>query len=700
MPAGSARALSALSLAACVTLAGCLSPQEATERADAAVYSIIEDKQQAALGQTEDFTIEELEDRLRRKLMLEQNLPVAGEASFGREYLSPVPKQPDGVSADLPLPEQANLHPTQQVKVVGVNEPTLSTDLALLQIGGHPSEVIAVDQPTDAFPVDVEPPEPVVLTLVEALQVGATNSRQYQDEKERVYLSALRLDLERDQFEFRFGAVLDADAGAELEGEDVAGLVVSPSLDVSKAFKNGIGITSRIGVDLAKLLTGSRPESLGIVADTSIVIPLLRGAGVEVVTEDLQQAERDVIYAIWRFERFKREFAVATVSRYFDVLVARDQISNAAATLRRLSINVARSQALFETGRLPGVQLDLVRSNELAAQSRLIRAEQRYEQSLDQFKVFLGLPADAFIVLDDQTLVELEAEADSILGQLAEDGRGPDLGDQVDPEGGVDVDLLDRSATTLPVPAADDPPPEPVLEETTALVSFLDRVQADRLIRLALRQRLDLAATYGRVLDAQRQTVVAADGLEGVFNIVGGASYGSGRGLFSGAQPDGTIDFGEGSYRLGIDFALPIERTAERNNYRRSLIALEQAVRDAQAAEDGVKADVRQRLRVLRTAAEDLRIQFESIRVAQRRLEAANMLVDEGRGNTRDLTEAEDDLTDAQDDFIRALVDYRVAELELQRDTGVLQVGPSGLFEETPLEDPSAATGRSDSGTT
>ena len=66
-------------------------------------------------------------------------------------------------------------------------------------------------------------------------------------------------------------------------------------------------------------------------------------------------------------------------------------------------------------------------------------------------------------------------------------------------------------------------------------------------------------------------------------------------------------------------------------------------------------------------------------------MEAASLLVSLGRGDTRDITDAEDDLTEAQDNFTEALVDYRVSELELQRDLGVLQVTPDGLYEEVDL---------------
>lgn len=737
--------------AACVAslIAGCIPPQYAARDADRAAYDIIEQKQQAALGRTEPFTIELPEDQLRRKLMLDQHLPAAGPASFGRAFLPPVPKEPEGVSENLPLPPEAEVVDRPAVRVTGVNALNLSTDIFLAQIGSDPTArrpdvsdppgtgiVLGPPAPT------AEPLPPLLLTLLDALQVGARNSRQYQAQKEQVYLTALALDLERDQFEFRFAGTLDADVAADFEGQDTAGVVVTPALGVDKVFKSGAILSTRIGLDLARLLTGDGGESLGVIADASLTIPLLRGAGVEVVTEPLQQAERDAIYAIWDFERFKRTFAVDVTRRYYNVLQSLDQITNARATYERLRENSARSRALYEEGRLPAVQVDQVVSNQINARERVILAEQRYEQQLDEFKVFLGLPADARVVLDTNELRALEPLAERVLGPVAERETAADFarggavgtGDApatepdrdlnpgadapLDPEARrerdarLDQDALDEaiSPTTQPGPTTgpDVTLPEPVdpadinerlgedadvevpgvATELADATSFYDKVDVEyraEAIRIALANRLDLAVTYGGVADAQRVTVVAADRLNAVLDLVGSADYSDRRGAFSGGAANGQLRFDEGSYRLGLRLDLPIERTAERNQYRQSLIALDRAVRAAQEAEDNVKLDVLRALRDLRVAAEDLKIQALAIEVAQRRVELANALLNLGRGETRDVTEAEQDLVNAQDSFTRSLVDFRLAELELRRDLGVLEVDETGLYAEAPL---------------
>src|SRR5690606_23006588 len=145
----------------------------------------------------------------------------------------------------------------------------------------------------------------------------------------------------------------------------------------------------------------------------------------------------------------------------------------------------------------------------------------------------------------------------------------------------------------------------------------------------------------------------------------------------------------DAAYQALLEIDLPLERTAERNAYRESWIFLERAVRDYQELEDSVKAEVRDRLRTLLEAREGQRIEAAAVFLAERRVDSARKFLDAGRAQTRDLLEAQEDLVSAQNDLTAALVAYRIAELELQRDMGLLQVGPDGLWTEfVPGDDP------------
>jgi outer membrane protein TolC len=87
-------------------------------------------------------------------------------------------------------------------------------------------------------------------------------------------------------------------------------------------------------------------------------------------------------------------------------------------------------------------------------------------------------------------------------------------------------------------------------------------------------------------------------------------------------------------------------------------------------------------LRSLFEARENLFIQAQAVRLAQKRVKSVNLFLEAGRAQMRDLLEAQDSLLGAQNSLTSAVVNYRVTELELQRDMGLLKVDENGLWQE------------------
>ena len=105
-------------------------------------------------------------------------------------------------------------------------------------------------------------------------------------------------------------------------------------------------------------------------------------------------------------------------------------------------------------------------------------------------------------------------------------------------------------------------------------------------------------------------------------------------------------------------------------------------MRDFQKLEDSIKLAVRNELRDMLQARESLEIQTKSVFVAQKRVKSINMFLEAGRAEIRDLLEAEESLLSAQNQLTAAVVNYRIAELEIQRDMGLLMVDSKGLWKE------------------
>jgi len=603
---------------------GCRSPGEYRQQADGVSYDIIKEKQAQALGRTEPFAIETPADTLRRRLLLDQNLPYTANASLGSRDADRIEEWPaddylDSHDEEDPLPNS-------------------------FDTGGR-----------------------LQLTLVDTLQIAAHESRVYQSRKEAVFQAALRLDLERDQFRNTWSGVLEGLSETELErqvviddkgntdGETVSGVEYGGSLGLFRRFKNGITFTGLLGLDLVSLLTQNRMFSRGVYADASISIPLMRGAGEFVVTEPLTQAERDVVYAIYEFERFKREFAVQIADDFFGVLRAADQVQNEEENYRGLITSTRRARRLADAGRLPEIQVDQSVQDELRARNRWVAAVEAHQRRLDAFKLTLGLPTDSDIELDHTELEALVARAERVVPE--EEPRDPD-----------------RPAEAAGAPTRLPPPGEGTkgpyeLEEPLA-------------IRVALEHRLDLRVVLGRVYDAQRGVAVAADQLRADVTLLGGGFAGERRSLSTVALEDADLRPDEGVYSALLTVDLPLERTAERNAYRLSLIGFEQAIRDLHELEDEIKLTVRNRLSELLEARETLQIQALAVVVAKRRVDSTTLFLEAGRAEIRDLLEAQEALVSAQNTLTAALISYRVGELALQRDLGVLAVNERGLWQE------------------
>ena len=183
--------------------------------------------------------------------------------------------------------------------------------------------------------------------------------------------------------------------------------------------------------------------------------------------------------------------------------------------------------------------------------------------------------------------------------------------------------------------------------------------------------------------DAQRQVVVAADALRAQLTVGAEAR-------FADNDADGTASFQGTEYAALLSLDLPIDprtRTAERNTYRTSLINLERATRSVQDLEDQIKLSIRSELRTLLESRESLKIQAQSVVVAEKRVRSATLFLEAGRAEIRDLLEAQDSLLSAQNSLTAAVVNYRIAELQFQRDLDLLTITKEGLWQEFSPED-------------
>jgi len=456
-----------------------------------------------------------------------------------------------------------------------------------------------------------------VLRLCDAVQTAVVQNRDYQAQKESLYLQVLSLTQARHDFAPQ---LFSSFAGGYTNDGNEETVDAGGGLGLRQTLADGGQLSVDVATNWLRYLGRDPRTSLASVLSASFRQPLLRGAGRKVAQENLTQAERDSLYEMRRFARYRKEFVVEIVSTYYRVLQAQDDVTNTENNFLSLQDTQERLAMMAQAGRLARFEVQQAQQQTLQARDSYIQAQESYALALDQYKLFLGLPPTSSLELDPNELTALK-----------------------------ELEITDPN------------------------------FDVDEAVKTALATRLDLLTSIDQVEDARRKIVVAEDALQAELNLVGNMEVDSGDGT-----EFHKFNFERSRYGAGVELDLPFERTAERNNYRRALINLMRQERACSQAFDQVKLDIRQACRDLRKAATRYKIQQVSLQLAQRREESTKLLVDAGRATTRDWLDAQADLFSSQTGCTDALVTYYIAKLNYARDMELLQVKPDGSWYEQP----------------
>ncbi|MEI7902083.1 MAG: TolC family protein [bacterium] len=458
------------------------------------------------------------------------------------------------------------------------------------------------------------------LSLTGALCVAARNDRKYQKFKEDIFFRALDLDYQQYAFETSFSGmllgVLTGGAGADQARGASEGAA-------ARKLPDGTAVAARLALDVVSLLNDDW-HSTSISGDLTVTVPLMRGAGRDIVREPLTQAERDLANAIRAFVYYRQTYAVSVASGYFRVLELAQRLKNALENERRLEENSKRAEMMFDAGRMQRIQVDQARTDLLKAGESVILSRMNYATGLDVFKMTLGLPPEAPVTVDPEELRRLEKQME----QVAESKKSA---------------------------AADFP------EESDSF-------------RIALASRQDLLITRSLLEDTERGVMLAADALRADVALNVGLATERDRAM-------GDARFADTDrWTAGIRAGFPWDRRKERNAFKKQLILVEQAKRILEEQEDRVKLDVRSGLRTLVAARSSYENQIEAMKVAQLRVQSNDLFLQSGRSTMRDILEAESAMLDARNALCSSVIQWHISELALRRDMGVLDVSDAGIW--------------------
>lgn len=159
------------------------------------------------------------------------------------------------------------------------------------------------------------PAKPFLITLEQAVELGLINSREYQDRREDLYLTALPVTQQRFAFSTQWFAAEQA-ARERIGREAPEGghnrWNTQSNLGFAKLFSTGALLLFNVA-NQTVFEFGNTPRSIISSSTLSLDLfqPLLRGGGRAVTLEPLTQAERGLLYQIRLYARFRKEFFVA-----------------------------------------------------------------------------------------------------------------------------------------------------------------------------------------------------------------------------------------------------------------------------------------------------------------------------------------------------------------------------------------------------
>lgn len=465
------------------------------------------------------------------------------------------------------------------------------------------------------------PPPPrrnvLELDLFGSLRYAVRYNRRYRSEMDSLYLAALDVTLERHLLSPRpFAGGGLRYTGSQGDNDYRSALTATMNAGVRQQLPYGGEIVAEALVSFVNAINGNVADGESATVALSGSIPLLRGAGL-VNLEPLISSERELVYAIRGFEDFRREFAIDVANAYFRLLSSYQAINN-----RRQQVLIS-ANLLERTRAIYAANLGVVEG--VRSLRRLTFLEvQRSEQQLLSSQADLLNAQEAYLnALDDFKIL------------LGMDVR-------------QDLDIV------------------PVELEVE-----IPELENRDLIELAYVFRLDLQTARDRIDDARRTVAIAQNGLLPGLDLVARGEL-SNRANTPARQLDSrTLD-----YSAGLNLDLPVDRLRERNLLRRALIQFHAARRVYEDLSDRVTADVRSAVRGIRSAQVELFIQRQSINLAQRRLENANLALKRGAGDARDVVEAQTSLIRSQDAFERSRADLQVQILQFLRLTGTLRIDP------------------------
>jgi hypothetical protein len=633
----------------------------------------------------------------------------------------PRPGEP-GADLSAPINPRPDLTPNQYRA-----SEAMASELAGILVPGivdfDEAEAAGLPKGTKAYTINMQ----------QAFTLALINSRVYQTNLENIYAAALSVTLQRFTFtpQLYAGMSPSTPTSAGLpspipitsfvyqtreSGAPASALNIGTVAGVGKVFSSGARLVAGFANQIVFNFIGKNSFQPRVQSFLPLTLaqPFLRGGGRAVTLELLTQAERNLVYQIRSFAKFRQEFTVAILAGgqiqqfgsavpllgfsgggnsdpttgFLNVVEDIQLVENSRRNIDAFAkiVEVYKELINGESSGLTALQLDQVDSSLQGARLNYVGVRTQYRFDLDQFKQQMGLPPDTPLIPDRSVTRQFKVVFDEVDNW------------QRDPRRELkDLDNFPKQLPALEDLSIDGRSVQGVYAKGNNTEEQLE----DLLLaaeRLGLEHRLDLMNARAQLYDAWRQVKVSANALQGVFTLTLTNQFLT--------PPTTTNPFGftdqAKQFSLVMNAELPLVRLAERNTFRTSLINYERARRTLQNLEDAIKLLIRQDVRLLHNQYLTYEIQKRNfvlnIRVKDQAFEQiiappAAGAAAQGAVQTNNVIGAQQGLLGVENNLISSWYQYEVARLSLYRDLGTLPFDEWEAFHELfPTESLDGAT--------
>ncbi len=194
-------------------------------------------------------------------------------------------------------------------------------------------------------------------------------------------------------------------------------------------------------------------------------------------------------------------------------------------------------------------------------------------------------------------------------------------------------------------------------------------VDVDAATTLALQNRIEMREEQDRIQDAQRSLAISRQNLLPQVDL--NFRY-ERRGL--GNSFGSSFDFVDNALNMFLSTSYPLDRSSENASFAMTQIELGARQRQMRLVQYNIANEVRAAARNVERIGKSIVLQERNTDFAEKQLRLATLRYQRGLASNFDIIDAENNLIQARSNYVSLVSDYHVAQIELKRVTGTLDV--------------------------